>query len=221
MSTRLSRLVRSGGVFVALMAGMLAILAGPVAAQDSTPAGSSPASAEPVVVAGSEITWTGDWEYDAASSMEQQATFTQIDMQNQVLKLLSYGVFQDESVEDSDGAIDVFSDAFFEGAGAATVEENGSGELEDGTIWRMYSFDLSGTQVSFLITATQDDEGAFVVTSLTANTPVMADTITQVQDEFSVDGEGQLLEGVDPAEVTQGLSTQASPEASPASTPAA
>jgi len=215
------RILRSGGVIVALMFGMMAMLASPVTAQDSTPAESSPAADQPVVVAGSEISWTGDWQYDAASSMEQQATFTQIDMQDQVLKLVSYGVFQDETVADPGEAIDVFSDAFFEGAGAETVQENGSGELEDGTIWRMYSFDLQGTGVSFLITATQDDEGAYVVTSLTANTPVMEETITQVQEEFTIDGDGQFFEGVDAADVTQGLSTQASPEASPASTPAA
>src|SRR5665811_2389716 len=70
------RILRSGGVIVALMFGMMAMLASPVTAQDSTPAESSPAADQPVVVAGSEISWTGDWQYDAASSMEQQATFT-------------------------------------------------------------------------------------------------------------------------------------------------
>ncbi len=209
------RMIRNVAVIVGLMLGMMATLAHPATAQDSTPA-STPVVDQPVVVGSTEITWTGEWEYDAASSIEDQATFIQIDMEQGVLQLVSYGAFEDAEIEDPDSAIDMFTDAYFESAGAGTVEENGSGELEDGTIWRLYTFDLQAVQVSLLITAVEGEDDAFVVTTLTANTSAFEDSLTQVQDEFTLNEDGQLFQDIDEEEVIESLPAQATPEASPA-----
>ncbi len=209
------RMIRNVAVIVGLMLGMMATVANPALGQDSTPA-STPVVEQPVVVGETEINWTGEWEYDAASSIEDQATFIQIDMEQGILQLVSYGAFEDAEIEDTDAAIDVFTDAYFESAGAGAVEENGSGELEDGTIWRLYTFDLQGVQVSLLITAVEGDGDAFVVTTLTANTSAFADSLTQVQEEFTLNEDGQLFPELDEDEVTESLPAQGTPEASPA-----
>lgn len=132
-------------------------------------------------------------------------------MENGVLKLVSYGAFEDETVDDSDQAIDSFIEAYFEAyfdsAGVQREQENGSGQLEDETIWRLYTFGLQGVRVSFLIIANQNDDGAFVVTSLTANTSVFADTITEAQNDFVLNETTRMFEGLNPSEVTQGLPT--------------
>lgn len=215
------RMLRNVGFAVGLMLGMMATVANPALAQDSTPA-STPVVDQSVVVGDAEITWTGEWEYDAANSIEEQATFIEIDMENGVLKLVSYGEFvggdapQTLEGENSDQAIDTFTEAYFERAGAEAVEENGSGELEDGTIWRVYTFDLQGIDVSLLIAAVERDDDAFVVTTLTANTSAFEDSLTQVQDEFTLNEDGQLFQDIDKAEVIESLPAQGTPEASPA-----
>ncbi len=209
------RKIRNIGFFVGLMLGVMAAVSNPATAQDSTPA-ATPGVEQPVVIGDVEITWTGDWQYDSASSIEQQATFIQIDMENQVLKLVSYGSFEDETVEGTGEAIDVFAQSYFESAGAEAVDESGTGELEDGAIWRLYSFELEGVPVTFLISAEQDDEGAFVLTTLTANTSAFAESLTQVREEFTLNEDGQLFEELDEAEVIETIPAQASPEATPA-----
>jgi hypothetical protein len=208
-------MIRNIAVIVGLMLGMMATVANPAMGQDSTPA-STPMIEQPVVVGETEITWTGEWEYDDASSIEDQATFILIDIERGILQLVSYGAFEDELIEDPDAAIDVFTEAYFESAGAGTVEEYGNGELDDGTIWRLFTFDLQGVQVSLLITAVEGEDDAFVVTTLTANTSAFEDSVTQVQEEFTLNEDGQLFPDLDEEEVTESLPAQATPEASPA-----
>lgn len=211
-------LMRRAGILVALMLGLLAIVASPVAAQESTPTDSTPVVEQPVIVGSTEITWTGDWEYDAATATDEQATFTQIDIENMVLQLLSYGVIEDVSIEDAEQVIDTTVASLRETV--ESVEENGSGQLDDGTVWRIYTFELQGLQVSLLLTVDQGDDGAFMVTSLIANTSALADAISQVQEDFILNEDGQFFEGLDAAEITEGLPVQATPEASPEATPA-
>jgi hypothetical protein len=113
------------------MLGMMATVANPTMGQDSTPA-STPMIEQPVVVGEMEITWTGEWEYHDASSIEDQATFILIDIEQGILQLVSYGAFEDELIEDPDAAIDVFTEAHFESAGAGTVEETATASLTTG-----------------------------------------------------------------------------------------
>ncbi len=204
MSTRITRTV---AIMAALLLGLMAV-GGSVAAQDSTPA-----AEKPVTVGQTEVDWSGDWEYDPTSSMESQATLTQVDAENGSIKLATYGEFADDTVDDSSAALETFSSSFFEGAGAQSVTEAGSGTLENGAVWKIYTFDLQGLQLTFLATVSETADGAFVVTTLTGNTDQFPATIEQAQQEITLNGEPIYLAGVDAQEVTSGLN--ATPVATP------
>jgi hypothetical protein len=203
----ITRITRTVAVMAALLLGLLAIVS-PVAAQDSTPA-----TTQPITVGQTEIGWTGDWQYDANSSMEQQATLTQVDAGSGSIKLATYGEFEDESVDNPGDALDTFATAFFDGAGAESVLEAGSGELENGAVWKIYTFDLQGLQLTFLATVSETADGAYVVTTLTGNTDQFPATIGQAQEEITLNGEPIYLDGVDAQQVTSGLN--ATPVATP------
>ena len=210
MTTRISR---TDAVMAALLLGLMAI-ASPATAQESTPA-----VEQPVTVGQTEVGWSGDWQYDASSSMDQQATLTQVDASAGSIKLATYGEFQDETVDDPQAALETFANAFFDGAGAESVVEAGSGELDSGAVWKIYTFDLQGLQLTFLATVSQGEDGAYVVSTLTGNTDQFSATIEQAQAEITLNGEPTFLEGVDAQQVTSGLNATpvASPEATPAS----
>lgn len=204
MSTRITRTV---AVMAALLLGLMAV-GGSVAAQDSTPA-----VEKPVTVGQTELDWTGDWQYDPNSSMESQATLTQADSTTGSIKLATYGEFTDDTVEDSSDALETFASSFFSGAGAQSVVEAGSGTLENGAVWKIYTFDLQGLQLTFLATVSETADGAFIVTTLTGNTDQFPATIEQAQQEITLNGEPIYLDGVDAQEVTSGLN--ATPVATP------
>src|SRR5699024_112808 len=129
------------------------------------------------------------------------------------IKLATYGEFKDETVDDSSAALDTFAASFFEGAGAASVVEAGSGTLENGAVWKIYTFDLQGLQLTFLATVSETADGAYVVPTLTGNTDQFPATIEQAQQEITLNGEPIYLAGVDALEVTSGLN--ATPVATP------
>lgn len=192
---------------------MLALAISPTAAQNATP---SPAEVQPVTVGETEITWTGEWQLDPASTTDQQVTLIEINPATGSLKLATYGEFADETVDSPEAALETFVESFFAGAGVDGVQEIGSGELEDGAVWRLFSFNLQGLQLSMLITVNEVNDNEFVVSTLTANTDDFEETIAQAQEEIMLDGEPAFLAGVDNVAVTVG----ASPVASPAATPA-
>lgn len=160
------------------------------------------AQAQAITVGQTQITWTGAWEYDAASSMEQQATLTQVDPATGTIKLASYGEFQDASVGTPEQALDTFAEAFFDGAGAENVMPLNTGTLPDGTVWKTWTFDLQGLSLTILGTVSQNSAGAYVVSTLTGNSDAFAPTITQAQQEILLNGQPTFLAGVDPAAVT-------------------
>jgi hypothetical protein len=213
-STVMTRISRTVAVLAAALIGLLAF-ASPIAAQDSTPAG-GPTS---VTVGQTEVAWSGAWQYDSGSSMDQQATLTQVDAGSGSLKLATYGEFQDDTVDTPADALEAFSGAFFDGAGAESVVEAGSGELDNGATWKIYTFDLQGLQLTFLATVSQADDGSFIVSTLTGNTDQFSATIDSAQQEITLNGEPTFLDGVDAAEVTSGLN--ATPVGSPVASPAA
>ena len=205
-----TRMIRNTAALVALLFGMLALVVNPAAAQDATPSAD-----QPVVVGDTELSWTGDWQLDPSSTVDEQATLNQVDPATGTLKLATYGEFADDSVDTAEDALDTFTTAFFEGAGVETVQETGSGELDNGAMWKMFSFDLQGLQLSLLITVNEASEGEFVVSTLTSNTDQFADSLPQAQEEIMLNGEPTFLEGVEASEITGGL--EASPVATPAS----
>ncbi len=203
----ITRIARTVAVMAALLLGLLAV-ASPIAAQESTPAATGP-----ITVGQTELGWSGDWQYDESSSMDQQATLTQVDAETGSIKLATYGEFNDDTVDTPSDALDTFATAFFEGAGAESVVEAGSGELENGAVWKIYTFDLQGLQLTFLATVTETADGAYVVTTLTGNTDQFSATIEQAQQEITLNGEPIYLDGVNAQEVTSGLN--ATPVATP------
>ncbi len=170
-----------------------------------------------IIVGNTEVSWTGDWEYDPDSSMDRQATLTQVDAETGSIKLATYGEFMDSTVAGPSQALDVFADSFFTGAGATAITEAGSGDLEQGGVWKVYTFDLQGLKLTFLVTANQNSAGAFVVTTLTGNTERFASTIEQAQQEITLNGERAFFQGVDPVAVTASILIADSPSASDSS----
>ena len=210
-----TRMIRDTTALVALLFGMLALAISPTAAQDATP---SPIAVQPVTVGDTEITWTGEWQLDPASSTDQQVTLIEVDPATGSLKLATYGEFADDSVDSAEAALQTFTESFFVGAGVDGVQQVGSGELEDGTVWSLFSFGLQGLELSMLITVNEVSDNEFVVSTLTANTDNFEETIAQAQEEIMLDGEPAFLAGIDNIAVTVGAG--ASPVASPAATPA-
>lgn len=226
--TRMTRII---GSLVVIALALSAIVAASLAAQEATPT-----VEQPVVIANIEITWTGPWEYDQSGSysvaeLPDQAIFSQsddaIDDEIEFVKILTHGMLEDESVSNTTEAIDLFAELFLEGASALGVQQSNTGELENGATWSVYTLtpsasdDLQGQSVASLISASQNDDGAYVVTSLTSTTDVFETSITQVQNDFTIDGEGQLFEGIDAAEAAADLPESTSPAASGDATPLA
>lgn len=221
---RSTRPMRRGGIGIVLVAALIAVGTSPTLAQEATPD-----STQPVTVADTEITWSGEWDHTTrtSTSIPDQAAFSHVDVEDQILKTLTYGVLRDEDVASTPEALDRFADANFDDAGAADVVESATGAQEDGTLWRVYTFitsegdDIRNENVASLVTASQRADGAYVLTSLTTNIAILEETIPQVQDQFVVDGDGQLFAGINAAEVTADLGPGASPERVTAATPEA
>ena len=226
------RLMRTTGPVVVLLLALATIVAHPIAAQNSTPV-----SDQPVVVAGTAITWIGGWEYDqsdsySVASVPEQAIFVKQDDDVNAeigwVKVLTYGPLGEDSAASASEAVDVFAQLHVDGASPNAVAEVGTGELENSTAWALYTFtpsassELQGQSVASLVTARENGEGGgYVVTSLTAPSYLLEETISQVQNGFTLDGDGQLLEGIDAAELAADLPETESPGAMQESTPVA
>lgn len=160
---------------------------------------------ETIFVANTEVGWTGPWEYDLASSTTDQATFSNVDQATGTLKLVTYGEFADQSVAGTGAALTTFTDAFFQGAGATNARQIDGGTLANGSEWRLYSFNLQGLDLSIFVTGSQIANGMFVVTTVTANTTAIQQTLAEVQQDFSLNRTTPVFDGVDPIQVTVGL----------------
>jgi hypothetical protein len=181
----------------------------PAASASSTPMSTAPEAAPvqgPVIVGQTQVTWTGAWQHDRASSMATQVTLTQVDAASGTIMLATYGEFYDETVTSTSAALDTFAQSFFDGAGAQSVVWVGGGALPSGGIWTTYTFDLDGLQLSFLVTVSQSATGAYVVSTLTGNTESFTTTIELAQTEIMLNGALIYLDGVEPA-VETGSST--------------
>jgi enamine deaminase RidA (YjgF/YER057c/UK114 family) len=200
------------GLFIAMALVLGSVLATQILAQDATPL-----TDQPVTVAGSELTWTGDWTYTTGTSalVAEQVTFSQTDLEKQVLTVLSYGLLTSEAGAEGSTAVDAFAESFLEDGGATDVNQVRTGQLDDGTVWAVYTANASedagittfgDAGLATLVTAAPGDSG-LVVTSLTTNSPLLGDAITKVQGDFTVDGSGQLFPGIDAALVTADLPT--------------
>lgn len=209
------RQTRLTAALLATIAGLLALIASPATAQESTPAAD-----QPVIVGETEVSWTGDWQYDAANASPEQAHLIQLNLEIGAIMLVSYGEFAEspvgaegEQVEGSQAVIDTFSEGLAQGLGADAVQETGSGELEDGTIWKLFEFDLEGIQLTLLVTVSQAENDAYVVETLVGTTDTFGVSLATAQAEILLDGEPAFLDGIEPEDV--GAEPVATPQATP------
>jgi hypothetical protein len=189
-----------------------------------------------VVVAETEITWTGAWEYDTensygVTSVPEQAIFFQrdedIDEEVGFVKLVTFGMLNDDSAASGAEAVGLFAELFLDGMSPNALTETARGEGENGTAWALYTFtpspidEVQDQSFSSLISAAQDDDGAVVITSLTAPTDVFGETIQDVQNVFTLDGDDRFFEDIDVAQIVAGLPAGTSPGQELAATPEA
>jgi len=153
-------------------------------------------------VGATEVGWTGNWTHDVANSSPDQAMFSRTDAATGSLSLVSYGEFLDPSILNSAAAIETYTQAFFQGAGATNVTQLDGGVLSNGVEWRIYRFSLQGIDLATFVTGGQNAGGAWVITTVTGNASQMTLTLIDVQEQFSINKTASLLEGVDPIIVT-------------------
>jgi hypothetical protein len=164
-----------------------------------------PVTQNSVFVYGTEVGWTGAWQQDVAASTVDQVAFTQIDQAAGVMKLVSYGEFTDSSVFGTSQALSAFAEGFFSSIGTFDSRQLDGGTLTNGAEWRLYRFTYNGIDLSTFMTVSQMANGSFAVTTVTGNANMMTLTITEVQQQFSLDRSRSLLQGVDPNLVTLSL----------------
>lgn len=156
-----------------------------------------PAPGSSMTVGTTVVSWADTWTYDPSSSMNEQITLTQVDPSRGELRLATYGEFADVTVNDPQGAMDAFTDSFFQSAGAQSVIATHSGFLQQGGVWKQYEFDLQGLALSMVITVSAAPNGEYIVSTLTANTESFEDSLAAAQSEIFLDGQPTFLSGVD------------------------
>jgi hypothetical protein len=223
--------IRTTALLVAMLVGVAPVTATIVLGQDA-----SPTAQQPVVVAETEITWTGAWEYDtlgsySVTSVPDQAIFFQrdedIDEEIGFVKLLTFGMLMDDSLASADDAVSLFAEFFLDGMSPNALAETARGGTEGVAAWGLYTFtpspidDVQDQSFSSLIVAEQGEGGAFAITSLTAPTDVFAETLEAVRSDFRVDGDGRLFEGIDIAEIMADVPEGESPGQELAESPVA
>ncbi len=223
--------VRTTGLTAVLLLSLALGTATMVEGQESTPG-----ATQPVVMADTEITWTGAWEYDTedsydVTSIPEQAIFFQrdedIDEEVGFVKLLTYGLLGDESAATGPEAVRLFAELFLDGMSPNALTETARGEGGNGTAWALFTFtpspidEVQDQSFSSLISAQQDDTGATVITSLTAPTDLFGETIQDVQNAFVLDGNSRFFDDIDVAQIVAELPEGTSPGQDLAATPAA
>jgi hypothetical protein len=150
-----------------------------------------------VTVGATQVGWTGPWVYETDTSSTTQATFTQFDQATGSIKLVSYGEVTNVT-SDAGTAVETYAQTFLASVSAANVLQLDGGTLANGTEWRLYRFDLQGNDLAFIVTGSQSASGAFVVSTVTSNAPMLTFTLMEAQEQFTLNGTTPLFDGVDP-----------------------
>jgi hypothetical protein len=169
--------------------------------QTQQPAQTGGAAVQPptstVFVGSTEVGWTGNWQ-QAAGTSASQATFSRQNQSAGTMELVSYGEFNDPSMTSVPGAVDAFANAFLQSAGAINVQQVDGGTLQNGASWKVYRYSLQGNDLSTFVMGSQSSTGAYVVTTVTANSSILMLTMIDVQTQFSLNRSASMLAGVDP-----------------------
>jgi hypothetical protein len=193
-------------MIVAMIMALL-VLAAPAAAQETTPDVD-----RAVTVGQTTVTWEEHWEYVPDSSTEDTATLRVIDQHAGRILLVTYGEFVDDTVNDREAALDKYAEVVFAGVELEAITARDAGELENGSVWKVYDFELDGVVLTMVITVDESNGGAFVISMLTGNADSFTEIVQQAREEIILNDEPVFLDGIDGAAIA---STVATPEASP------
>jgi hypothetical protein len=155
-----------------------------------------------VFVGNTEVGWTGSWQQNTSATSASQATFSRTNPTSGAMELVSYGEFSDPSMTSVPGAVDAFANAFFQAAGATGVQQIDGGVLQTGATWKVYRYNLQGNDLATFVMGSQNATGAYVITTVTANTSTLMLTMIDVQAQFSLNRTTSMLAGVDPIMTT-------------------
>lgn len=205
----MGHVMRLGAVLAALMVGLVA----PAAAQESMP--QADAAARETTVGETEVSWSGAWELEEDASTDEIATLVTGGEEAENDRLATYSEIVDETVDGPQDAIDVFSQAFLSDPGVSNAIESGSGELDDGGVWKAFTYDLNGMAVATVFAVSETDESMFVVSTVTSTVDVFAETVADAQAQILLDDEAVFLAGIDGAAIAP--APLATPEITPVS----
>jgi hypothetical protein len=154
-------------------------------------------STNSVSVGNSQLGWSGTWQQGSSDPTSGQATFSRTNQSAGTMELVGYGEFADSSITSVPVAIDTYMNAFLQSAGATNVQQLDGGSTQTGAQWKLYRFSLQGNDLATFVMASQNGTGAYVVTTVTANSSILMGTMIDVQSQFVLNGTS-LLNGVDP-----------------------
>jgi hypothetical protein len=149
-------------------------------------------------VGSTQVGWAGTWQQSSAGTSANQATFSRQSQAGGTMELVSYGEFTDPSMTSVPVAVDTFANAFLQAAGATNVQQVDGGVLQNGATWKVYRFSLQGNDLATFVMGSQNSAGAYVITTVTANSSILMLTMIDAQIQFSLNGTTSLLAGVDP-----------------------
>jgi hypothetical protein len=177
--------------------------------QTATTAAQTPTTTagQPVTVGQTQVSWTGPWAYDAETSAPEQVSLLQTNEATGALWFATYGEFPNAPADTPDEALEGFATAFFDGAGATSQTELTGGTLPHGTAWKLYSFQLQGSTLNLLITASQNSAGVWVVSTVIGTVDGFPDVVAQAQQQILLNGQPTYMAGIDPAALTATTTT--------------
>jgi hypothetical protein len=170
------------------------------------PSGTSSPAADvrSALVAQTEVSWEGDWKYDASSSGDEQVALSWIDSNTGQIAALTYSERTDASFDSADAALDDLVSAFLEDDNVTDVVAAGSGALENGSVWRAYTFHLMGIPLTLLMAVSETTDGRYVISTLAGNTESFQASIERAQQEIRLNGDQVFLQGLDGELVSRG-----------------
>lgn len=175
--------------------------------QQRAQTGGNRVSSAPVVenstfVYATEVGWSGPWTYDLQNSDNSYASFSQINEAAGTMKLVSYTEYYDNAAATPGQALTNYTRSFFQALGVFNVQQLDGGTLGNGTEWQLHRFNYQGIDLATFVTVSLMSDGSYAVTAVSGNATMMTLTLLEVQEQFSINRNVSLLEGVDPIAVT-------------------
>jgi hypothetical protein len=153
----------------------------------------------PTIVGRTEVGWTGAWQYqDIGDSTGEAILLSQIDVDKSVITVATYGEVRDDTIRSPSAALNTVFEPLVEDDSLAQVPiEAGSGELDDGTLWKAYKFEQDGFHLTILITVSEAPLGTFIISTLLSDTESFEDSLHIAQQEILLNGEPVFLDGIE------------------------